>query len=224
MEVKKYTKIIVTGISIFGAYIFWTILEEKTSEAIVKWFDSLGLAGKIMEVITHHVVSTLIFIVGYVAAYMIGREDAKKDNRVELEAKENALVEREKLKDSQIVERDKRISEFEHERDGRLKILESCLKITVSNETRYFTWRPKGPVHMLSEEGSINPLNNFEPFLSNAILALVTVQPRWHSIRDIRSDCVYEITNDGRSKHKVSGGPANMSGLQVMVIVPNGRP
>lgn len=212
---KKYTKMIITGVGFFIAYIFWLIFESKLSDTITKWFDSLGFTGRFMEEALQHIVSIIIFIIGYIVVYIIGRSDAKKEGRAELETKEKALIEREKIKDE-------KIEEFERERDGRLKILETCLKIDIKNEqTRYFTWRGRSPIHMISGEGSINPLNNFETFLTNAILSNA-MQPRWQPNRDIRSDCVYEITDDGRSKHKVSGGPNNMSGLQVLVVVPNG--
>lgn len=86
------------------------------------------------------------------------------------------------------------------------------------NQVRYFSWRGRGPVHLVEREEEAQQLMGFFKPLCEALRQETNMEPEFHLERDIRGEIVYELSSDGRARWRLRGGMGGAAGQHVLVL------
>jgi hypothetical protein len=85
---------------------------------------------------------------------------------------------------------------------------------------RYFSWRPRDPLHLIRQEEPPRQLLDFAAPLCLGLRQESGLEPQFNLRDALRGEPVFELSPDFRAKWRLLGGMGDGPGDQVLVLVP----
>ena len=86
------------------------------------------------------------------------------------------------------------------------------------NQVRYFSWRGRGPVHLVEREEEARQLMDFFKPLCEALRQETNMEPEFHSEKNIHGEIVYELSPDGLARWRLRGGMGGAAGQNILIL------